>query len=1096
MECPNCFTDNPKTNQFCPACGQKLEIHEKPSIKVSDFKGERKNATILFSDLAGYTAMTEKMDPEDVKNLMGDIFEKAGKIVEKYGGTVEQFFGDEIMILFGVPKAHEDDPVRAVHTAIEIHKLVEILSKEFEKKYQNQLTMHTGINSGLVITGDQYIGKGRHGLTGDTINLAKRLTNLAKPGEIIIGSDTYKTAQTSFDFEPRDPVAVKGKKNLVQTFKVIDTPGKYKSGKLKRTKQLHGVRAELIGRNRELSKFSKAVTDLKNGKGSALCLYGFAGTGKSRLIEEFKAITNVKWFEGCSYPYTKNIPYFPLLTLFDHAFGIKDEDSSKTIKTKIENSINTLIKDSKDIIPYIGTLYSLSYPEVESVSPEFWKSKLFNAVIEILSALARKQPVIICIEDLHWADPSFLEFIDFMQSKLDLPILFIYVARPIIEIFSDSQKARIKTKYLEIKIEDLSALDSQYMVKSLLKSENIPPDLKTFVETKTQGNPFYLEEMINSLIESQVLVKDENNWILQREITQADISSSIQGVIAARVDRLESQSRRILQEAAVIGRTFYYEIINKITQIKKDISTCLKTLEGFDLIKAGKSKTDLEYMFKHALTQEVVYNGLLKADRRVIHEKTGQVIEQVFKERLSEFYETLALHFSKGISTLKAVDYLAKSGDKSIKRYSVDESHNYFQKAFDLIMAIEDKNAETDGKVIDILNRWALVFYYKGTFRDLEELLFANEHLISNINDKEKIGMFYAWQGFVLEFRGQYRKAREYLEKALETGQEIKSKKIIGYACTWLSWLYGDLGLFKKGIEYGHKANEIGKEFKDDHYIYFKSLGGIGWNCYWMGHASQGIKIGDKLILYGDKYSLTRSLAMGYFNQSGGYNNFGDFARGVESSKKAVAVSVDPLYKTAFTLMLSLSYLFKGDTEKAGKHLEKIMPTFEKDGAKFFREVGTLQKGVLLIDKGFMSQGLKTLKNLEQVLISQDRKGLLPIFRLVMGKIYLEIILKTKPIGFATMIKNLGFIIKNVPTADKKAIQWYTKAIDISKETGATGIKAQAHLDLGLLHKVKNRKEKAKEHLEKAIDIFEKIGAYAFLKQANRELNHLINKAS
>jgi tetratricopeptide (TPR) repeat protein len=302
--------------------------------------------------------------------------------------------------------------------------------------------------------------------------------------------------------------------------------------------------------------------------------------------------------------------------------------------------------------------------------------------------------------------------------------------------------------------------------------------------------------------------------------------------------------------------------------------------------------------------------------------------------------------------------------------------------------------------------------------------------------------------------------------------------------------------MFKQGIEYGQKASEIGKEFKDDHYIYFKSLAGMGWNYFWMGHASKGIKSGEKNIQYGNKHSQTRSISMGYFAKAMGYNNFGDFARGVESSKKAVAVAADPLYKTAFTLSLSLSYLFKGDTRKAGKHLGKIMPTFEKYGSKFFEDVGTLQKGVILIDNGFMSQGLKILKDLEQVLIRQERKGMLPIFRLVMGKIYLEIILKTKPIGFMTIMKNLGFIIQNVPSAEKKAIYWYTKAIDISNETGATGIKAQAHLDLGILHKAKKRKEMAKEHFEKAIEIFAEVGAYAFLKKANQELNDLINKAS
>jgi len=326
----------------------------------------------------------------------------------------------------------------------------------------------------------------------------------------------------------------------------------------------------------------------------------------------------------------------------------------------------------------------------------------------------------------------------------------------------------MKLEYNEIRIEDLSTSDSKTMVQSLLKTKQIPKKLETFIEKKTQGNPFYLEEIINSLIESNVLQKDnKGRWQLLREITESDISSSIHGVISARIDRLETDSRRILQEASVIGRSFYYEIINKISEAKKDINTCLETLEDLDLIKSAASnkadndqtKIDLEYIFKHALIQEVVYSGLLKAQRKMIHEKIGTVIEKIFHDRLPEFYETLAYHFLNGSSTLKAVDYLIKSGDKSLKRYSLDESHDYFQQAFNLLDTVPDKLVQTNKIMIDLLNRWALVFYYYGTFKDIKNLLSSQEHLINSMEDCEVKGMFFAWQGFI-----KFRKAvMEYL---------------------------------------------------------------------------------------------------------------------------------------------------------------------------------------------------------------------------------------------------------------------------------------------------------------------------------------------
>ena len=1108
MLCPNCSFENPENAKFCMECAAPLRDKEIKSHQDGlHFKGERKHATILFSDLSGYTAMTEKMDPEDVKILMEDIFEKAGEIVEKYEGTVDSFFGDEILVLFGVPKVHEDDPVRAVHTAMEIHDLVDKLNPEFEKKFNTKLSMHTGIDTGLVITGDKFIGKGRQGLAGDTINLASRLTKLAKPGEIIIGADTYKSAKHNFTFESRDPVKIKGKRKPVQTFKLIDT-----QTRTKKTRQLHGVRADLIARDKELMEFGDAVKALKSGKGSVYCLYGFAGSGKSRLVEEFKATTSVQWFEGYTYPYTKNTPYFPLMTLFSHAMNLKDNDSPAALKAKIEKNINALCKNSKDIIPYLGVLFSLDYPEIESVSPEFFRAKLFDAVLSVITALGKIQPTIICIEDLHWADPSSLELIRFIQSKIEEPVLFFYITRPVIKIFSDSQIDQInqtKLEYHEIRIEDLSSSDAKIMVQSLLKTKHIPKDLETFIEKKTQGNPFYLEEIINSLIESSVLIKESGQfnesghqknqgqqWQLLRRITESDISSSIHGVIAARVDRLETDSKRILQEASVIGRSFYYEIINKISKTKKDINICLETLEGLDLIKfkanEDQTKTDLEYIFKHALTQEVVYNGLLKAQRKVIHEKIGTVIEKIFYDRLPEFYETLAHHFLKGNSTLKAVDYLIKSGDKSLKRYSLDESHDYFQKAFDLTNTIIEKTPETDEIMIDLLNRWSLVFYYRGTFKDLIKLLSSQEHIVNKMEENEIKGMFITWQCLALEFTGNYVKAENLLKKALDLGTRINSKKIMGYAYTWLAWVSGDLGFFEKGIEYGLKANKIAKEIEEkDHYIYFKSLAGMGYNYFWMGYASECIKIGEKAIQFGNKHSQIRSAAIGHFIKSGGYLQFGDFNKAVASGEKSVTTTADPQYEHAFSSMLALASIQNNDIQRADECIQRMLPFSKKNDEKLSGDLSILLNGIVLIEKGRMSQGLKNIKAMEQTFIRQKRVAAVIMTRLILGKVYLEIIRKTKPISILNMLNNIGFIIQNVPTAYKKAMYWYSKTIEKAEETGAIGIKAQALLDLGIIYKIKQQNQKAKDSLETAIEIFEEVGAYTFLKQAKQELNKL-----
>ena len=281
--------------------------------------------------------------------------------------------------------------------------------------------------------------------------------------------------------------------------------------------------------------------------------------------------------------------------------------------------------------------------------------------------MAHRAPTIICLEDLHWADPSSLELIRFLLSDFRYPALVICVYRPTLTLLSNQQIANLGDSYVEIRLEDLSPAETGTMVGSLLKTEQIPSDLKDFVRDKAGGNPFYLEEIINSLVESKTLVPENAHWMLRKDIGDLELSSTIHGVIASRIDRLDAEMKRILQEAAVIGRAFYYEILSHITELEDSLWHHLSSLETLDLIKARSYRPAVEYIFKHALTQEVVYNGLVKGKRKAIHERVALVMEKLFEDRLPEYYEALAYHFQRGQSVDKAVDYLAKSGKKAWK---------------------------------------------------------------------------------------------------------------------------------------------------------------------------------------------------------------------------------------------------------------------------------------------------------------------------------------------------------------------------------------------------------------------------------------------
>jgi len=1107
-KCGTCDKLLPFDAKFCDDCGSPItpdseefetiqdaqQIIDSQPVKtsigdISPIAGERKHVTVLFSDISGYTAMSERLDPEEVKDITSQIFDDISKIVSKYDGFVEKFAGDAVMALFGAEEAHEDDPIRAIKTAKEIHSLVNKISPKYEEFIERPLSMHTGINTGLVVTGDINLEKGTHGVAGDTLNVAARLSSMGNADEIMVGSDTFYQAEGFFNFESLSPVKVKGKANPIQIYKVLD----FKE-KPRKVHRLQGVRADLIGRIAEMRQLKSAVERLQQKQGTIISICGTAGTGKSRLIEEFKAsldLKEIQWHEGQAYPYAQNIPYSPLINMLSRALQIEEGDSVKKVKGKIEVGIANLLNGGEDVIPYIGSLYSLPYPEIEDVSPEFWQTKVFKAVQSVLAALGRRGPTVICLEDLHWADPSFLDLIRWLLVDLRFPILLLCVYRPIITVFTSQQINALAHPYEEIRLQDLSASESQVMVESLLETNTVPEELQRFIQGKIEGNPFYLEEMINSMIDSRALIRDNGNWRLGKAITEADISSTVHGVISSRLDRLENETKRILQEASVIGRTFYYEILTQVTVLNKNIDTCLSFLERLDLIKTRVIHPDLEYFFKHALTQEVVYSGLLKKERREIHERIGRVIEQVFQERLPEFYEVLAYHFSHGESTLKAVDYIIKAGEKSLRRYSLDEAHQYFSEAFELISKISKKTNETEDILVDMLIKWSYVFYYRGDFKTLDSLLKSHQTVAESIDDKEKKGMFFAWMGMTVWVRNQIEKAYEYLIKALSIGKDSEKLKVVAYASTWLSWVCGDMGLFNEGIAYGEEGNRIAKSIKSDHYLYFKSLAGIGFNHGFKGNAQECLDVGHSLIKYGNKYSNIRCLGQGYSAQ--GYANYiiGDVDSGIESYIKAIEVSIDPTYKMYFNFFLMFGYIYKNNLKEARNIYDKMEAFSTENGCEVFLAYTKGALGLILIGEGQMSKGMQVLEDTLQECIDKERKYFSARMELAIGKVYLEIAKGEKQVSIKLIAKNLGFIFKHALSAPKKAEYHLKMAVNTTDKLGAESLKAGALRDLGTLYRIKKQYDQSREHLERAIKIYEKIGASVFLEQAKEELTSL-----
>jgi class 3 adenylate cyclase len=1133
MKCPRCQFDNPEPAKYCVNCGERvgtvcpacravnatghkycgecgyaltgcpalgtlqttLEFLPAEPTGQTDpcpgeglFAGERKYISALFSDLSNYSAISERLDPEEVKDILGRIFDEIIQVVHKYDGFVDKIVGDGIMVLFGLPLAHEDDAIRAVKAAFDIHCAISQLGSRIREKVGQSLSMHTGISTGLVVTnyGDSSVS--RHGVAGDTINLASRLADMAYSGQILVDSNTYRQSVANFDYHRLEPTRVKGKNELVEIYQA--------TGSKKETFRIHrhvGLRASLIGRKAELDLLCESVQRLETGSGSIVSICGEAGTGKSRLVAEFKnklELNQYFWIESHAYAYTQKIPYYPLIDMLARLWGIEEGDHAQRVKTKIESGIERLIGPRPDIVPCLGSLHGLSYPQIEDMSPEVWSERLREATHEIFSALARMGKTIFCIEDLHWADNATVCLLRSVLSEFRYPAILICIYRPPFGLFTSHQLNTLGHLYQEIRLKELSSSESQEMMESLLIISNIPAQLRQFIRDRTEGNPFYIEEMINSLVESGELILQEGVWQLAHASTLADIPPTVHGVISARLDRLQSQSKRLLQEAAVIGRSFLFEILKRVSTIQDELDRRFNELERIDLIRTRSLYPDLEFIFKHALTQEVGYQSLLKKERQEIHERTARVMESAFADRLAEFYETLAMHYRLGKSPLKAVDYLVKSGEKGLRRYALEESQQYFKEAFDLLDRKTRKTAEEKALQIDVISQWAFVFYYRGDYKGLLSLLESHRPVADELADSPRLGLFYAWLGCALWHRSQFKSAYANLIKAVAFGEEGENPEAIGYACTWLSWTCAELGNPDEGLVHAKRAQELyasGKVRKA--FVYFNSLAGMGYSLWHRGERQQTAGIGQKLLDFGQQHANLRSMVLGHSCIGWSHLIEGDRQMALASFAKAVDVSADPWYGMFPKLAMCLTHASMGSMSEAEKMVHELLMFSRDRGAEFVGEPAQFFQGLIWAVKGDTRRGLNIM---EDVLTTWGKNGnrlRLTLCGHILAGFYLSLIEQAKEVPLPGRFPNPEDLLQQT----RHTLLVHLRA---AQQMGAVAIQGQVLLSLARVHQRSGATGKARGALSQATDLFAKCGAEAFQKEAENALSALNRNGS
>jgi ABC-type oligopeptide transport system substrate-binding subunit len=559
-----------------------------------------------------------------------------------------------------------------------------------------------GVHTGLVVVGE--VGSDlrvEYTAMGGAINLAGRLEQAAEPGTVLISEATYKLVAPMFDTESLPPIAVKGNARPVTVYRVL--AAKEISVRLR---GIAGLDSPLVGREAELAALREALVQLQVGQGGVVTIVGEAGIGKSRLVAELRGATHFQsalhlaWLEGRCLSYGSSLAYQLWLDILRALLGVTLEDGPEAVRDVLERRVRDLCAGQfEEVCPYLARLMSLP-PEkeaeerLEELAGRELKDRIFRAVETLLACAARRRPLVVVCEDLHWADATSLALLSHLLSLSGtLPLLFLGVFRPVREHPCWGLRERISAedsiRYTDLRLASLTAAESHSLVSNLLWVDELSPVLKGRILDRAEGNPFYLEEILRSLIDEGALVQDRasGRWQAGMEVARIRIPDTLEGVLVARIDRLEEETRRVLQMASVIGRIFLYRVLAEIARAESAayerlrLEQRLETLQREELIRERARLPELEYIFKHDLTREAVYNGLLKSRRRAYHRQVAEALERLFPERRSELLSLLAHHWTQAGVVGKAVEYLQRAGDQARLAYALEEAVEYYQRA-------------------------------------------------------------------------------------------------------------------------------------------------------------------------------------------------------------------------------------------------------------------------------------------------------------------------------------------------------------------------------------------------------------------------------
>ncbi len=879
-ECPECGSKWPETYKFCPECGAAIRPESRGTRARSRSRvTERRHAVVLFADVKGYTALSAEIDPEELHRVMQGVYNLMGQSVSTHGGTVAKYIGDSVMALFGVPEAHENDEARAVRCALDLQRRM----AKYPEVRGRQLALTIGISSGLVVAGD--LGdaeKFDFDALGDAVNIASRLQGKAEAGQVVVSERVYRRTQPQFAWEMLGKFALRNVPYPVEAYRAISERDPAEVAEFAGA----GL-ARLCGRDTEMTTIDELLKVVAGGAGRVLGITGDAGVGKSRLVYELRTRAEdlgARVLTGRTLPYGLNMPLLPLKEVLRRFAGLKTDEKPEDAQSRIRRAFSPCwsAPEIREIrVTTVGWFLGYPFPGavVEMLEGKAKQNLLEATLNEFFLALTdeemgfdaphrgnsireeyttrRHTPLVLVLEDMHWTDQATKDWIvQFARLIEKMPILVTLAYRHGFEYNWSSEPL---VTFSEIVLKPIAGSAVGEMVSSILLVDSAPPELVRFVVEKSQGNPFFAEEIVRHLLEEKIVSCEMNladgttKVNVASPLESVEIPTSVQGLILSRIDRLEESTRRTSQEASVVGHSFLEKVLSKISTAKEECKKHLDDLAAFEVVYEKSKLPEIEYMFRHILVRDAVYETLLKYERRKLHKAVADAIESLFPERMENFYSLLAHHLNLAGDTQRAAHYLWREGKRLQESGDLKSAHATLSDAYELS---EENHEDRPEIVLDL----AAVSVDADTAQAAYDIL---QKMPENISSRQAARR-YIVEGKILDFLGRYVEAEERLESGRAAAEKLGETEL---ACRALSgvggtqWKRGNLdeaqarlqASLDMALRHGDKRNEAAG---------LNNVGLVKWN---RGHLDAALEYMEKsLEAYreiGDKHG--QSIALG-----------------------------------------------------------------------------------------------------------------------------------------------------------------------------------------------------------------------------------------